>query len=117
MSDNSIIKKVINTLDELQIEVLSMEISRSKISVMTKEIVADSVLEDLHKKKSETEGDKEMLGCRYALRDNCLYFFRMVPPGSEQSSPYPAPDGRCVYSAFCYYHCLRRSPFRCPKLD
>ena len=50
MSDNFMVKKVINTLDELRIDVLSMEISRAKISIMTKKIIPDSILEDLHER-------------------------------------------------------------------
>ena len=50
MNDNSIIKKVINSLDELNIDLLNIEISKSKISIMTKAILSDSILEELHER-------------------------------------------------------------------
>lgn len=48
MSNNSVLKNVMNILDEEKIEVLSMEVAESKISIMFKEIISNDILQKLH---------------------------------------------------------------------
>ena len=49
MSNNSVLKNVMNILDEEKAEILSMEVAESKISIMFKEIVSNDILQKLHK--------------------------------------------------------------------
>ena len=48
MSNNSVLKNVMNVLDEEKAEVLSMEVAESKISIMFKEMVSNDILQKLH---------------------------------------------------------------------
>ena len=48
MSNNSVLKNVMNVLDEEKAEVLSMEVAESKISIMFKEIISNDILQKLH---------------------------------------------------------------------
>ena len=48
MSNNSVLKNVMNIFDEEKIEVLSMEVAESKISIMFKEIISNDILQKLH---------------------------------------------------------------------
>ena len=49
MSNNSILNKIMNITQKNQIEIISMEINESKISIMFNKIVSDDILEALHK--------------------------------------------------------------------
>ncbi len=48
MSNNSVLKNVMKILDEEKADVLSMEMSESKISIMFKEIISNDILQKLH---------------------------------------------------------------------
>ena len=48
MSNNSVLKNVMNILDKEKAEVLSMEVAESKISIMFKEIISNDILQKLH---------------------------------------------------------------------
>ena len=48
MSNNSILKKVMNVVENEKIDILSMEINESKIAIMFKEIVSNELLKKLH---------------------------------------------------------------------
>jgi len=50
MSNNSVLKNVMNILDKEKAEVLSMEVAESKISIMFKEIISNDILQKLHEK-------------------------------------------------------------------
>lgn len=50
MNDNKVLKKVIDFLEELKLDILSMEISETKISIMLKKTIHDNILEKLHEK-------------------------------------------------------------------
>ena len=49
MSNNIVLKNIMKVLDENKIDVLGMELTESKISIMFKEIIGDNILEELHK--------------------------------------------------------------------
>lgn len=49
MSNNSVLKKVMKIIDEDKCNVLSIDISESKISILFKNIISNEVLEKLHK--------------------------------------------------------------------
>ncbi len=49
MSNNIVLKKVVEILNNANVNILSMEMNESRISVMFKEIVSNSILEELHK--------------------------------------------------------------------
>ena len=48
MSDNSVLKNVMKVLDDEKVDVLSMEMAESKISIMFKEIISNDILQKLH---------------------------------------------------------------------
>ena len=48
MSDNSVLKNVMKVLDEEKVNILSMEVAESKISIMFKEIISNDILQKLH---------------------------------------------------------------------
>ena len=48
MSNNAVLKKVTDILTNLKLEVFSIEVNESKISIMFKEIVSNDILENLH---------------------------------------------------------------------
>ncbi len=48
MSNNSVLKKIMKILDEEKKEVLSIEVTESKISIMFKEIISNDILQKLH---------------------------------------------------------------------
>ena len=48
MSNNTVLKSIMNVLDETKANVLSMESTESKISIMFSEVVDNSILEKLH---------------------------------------------------------------------
>ena len=49
-NNKDIIKKVIDVLDELHLEILSLEINESKICIMLKKSISDDILEELHER-------------------------------------------------------------------
>ena len=49
MSSNTVLKKIMNVLEEFRLNILSMETSESKISIMFKQEVSNDVLNKLHK--------------------------------------------------------------------
>ena len=49
MSNNKILKNIIELLDKEKIDILSMETTESKISIMFKETVSNDILEKMHK--------------------------------------------------------------------
>ena len=50
MSNNLVLKKIMNVLDKNCAEVLSMECAESKISIMFKKIISNDILQELHEK-------------------------------------------------------------------
>ena len=48
MSDNSVLKNVMKVLDDEKVDVLSMEMAESKISIMFTEIISNVILQKLH---------------------------------------------------------------------
>ena len=50
MSNNSVLKNVMNILDKEKADILSMEVAESKISIMFKEIISNDILQKLHEK-------------------------------------------------------------------
>ena len=50
MSSNKVLKKIMEVLDHNKIDILSMESTESRISIMFKEIIDNTVLEQLHEK-------------------------------------------------------------------
>ena len=48
MSDNSVLKNVMKVLDEEKVNIFSMEVAESKISIMFKEIISNDILQKLH---------------------------------------------------------------------
>ena len=48
MSNNSVLKNVMKILDEEKTDILSMEVTESKISIMFKEIISNNILQKLH---------------------------------------------------------------------
>lgn len=49
MSNNSIVTKIMNIVDENHLNIISMEINEAKIAIIFKEIIPDEILEELHK--------------------------------------------------------------------
>ena len=49
MSNNTVLKKVMNVIETNKLDILSMEINESKIAIMFKEIVSNDFIEKLHK--------------------------------------------------------------------
>lgn len=50
MSNNVVLKKVVEILNNANVDILSMEMNESRISVMFKEIISNTILEQLHEK-------------------------------------------------------------------
>lgn len=50
MSNNIVLKKAMEVIDDFKIDILSMEINESKIAIMFKTIVSNEILEELHKR-------------------------------------------------------------------
>lgn len=50
MSNNIVLKKIVEILSNANVNILSMEMNESRISVMFDEIVSNTILEELHKK-------------------------------------------------------------------
>ena len=48
MSNNTVLKRVMNVIENNKFDILSMEINESKISIMFKEIVSNDLLKELH---------------------------------------------------------------------
>ena len=48
MSNNSVLKNVMNVLEKEKVDILSMEMAESKISIMFKEIISNDILQKLH---------------------------------------------------------------------
>ena len=48
MSNNSVLKNVMRILDEEKVDILSMEVAESKISIMFKKIISNDILQKLH---------------------------------------------------------------------
>lgn len=49
MSNNAVLRNVMEILDDAKIDILSMETNESKIAIMFKEVIPDSILESMHK--------------------------------------------------------------------
>ena len=48
MSNNSVLKNVMNVLEKEKVDILSMEMAESKISIMFREIISNDILQKLH---------------------------------------------------------------------
>lgn len=48
MSNNSVLRNVMNILEKEKVDILSMEMAESKISIMFKEIISNDILQKLH---------------------------------------------------------------------
>ena len=53
MSNNEVYKKIMNTIEKHNLDILNIDISRTKISVVFKTVIDNTLLEDLHKEMIE----------------------------------------------------------------
>ena len=49
MSNNNVLNKTMDVIKKNQLDIISMEINETKISVMFKKVIPDEILEELHK--------------------------------------------------------------------